>query len=174
MARLSERELVCVEVLVGKGRSLRQVAKELGVDESTLRYRLGRRRAGAVDGRTKQSEACPPFEDAIAKWIEAQDWSGQGERPASVRGLYDDLVRDHGFSGSYKSVVRFVRRRAPAPAVRPARRGEARPVEARLAGRRARVTEVVLSPCEAVAAALRHRPPPRFRSPDADRASLRH
>ena len=102
---------MCAEVLVGKGRSLRQVAKDLGVDESTLRYRLGRRRAGAVDGRTKQSEACAPFEDAITKWIEAQDWSGQSERPASVRGLYDDLVRDHGFSGSYKSVVRFVRRR---------------------------------------------------------------
>lgn len=127
MAKLSERDLVCAEVLVGKGRSLRQVAKDLGVDESTLRYRLGRRRAGAVDGRTKQSEACAPFEDAIATWIEAQDWTGQGERPASVRGLYDDLVRDHGFSGSYKSVVRFVRRRAPFPAVRPARRVETRP-----------------------------------------------
>jgi transposase len=127
LSKLSERELVCAEVLVGKGRSLRQVAKELDVDESTLRYRLGRRRAGAVDGRTKQSEACAPFEDAIRKWIEAQDWSGQEERPASVRGLYDELVRDHGFTGSYKSVVRFVRRRAPAPSVRPSRRVESRP-----------------------------------------------
>ena len=127
MAKLSERELVCAEVLVGRGRSLRQVARDLGVDESTLRYRLSRRRAGAVDGRTKQSEACAPFEDAIAKWIDAQDWSGQAERPASVRALYDDLVRDHGFTGSYKSVVRFVRRRAPAPAVRPSRRVETRP-----------------------------------------------
>jgi transposase len=127
LSKLSERELVCAEVLVGKGRSLRQVAKELGVDESTLRYRLGRRRAGAVDGRSKQSEACAPFEDTIRKWMEAQDGSGQGERPASVRGLYDDLVRDHGFSGSYKSVVRFVRRRAPAPSVRPSRRVESRP-----------------------------------------------
>ena len=43
MARLSERELVCAEVLVDKGRSVRSVAKELGVDESTLRYRLKRR-----------------------------------------------------------------------------------------------------------------------------------
>jgi transposase len=127
VAKLSERELVCAEVLVGKGRSLRQVARDVGVDESTLRYRLRRRRAGAVDGRTKQSEACAPFEDAINAWIEDQDWSGLGDRPESVQLLYEKLVREHGFSGSYKSVVRFVRRRAPTPAVRPARRVETRP-----------------------------------------------
>ena len=127
MAKLSERELVCAEVLVGKGRSLRQVARDLGVDESTLRYRLRRRQAGAVDGRTKQSEACAPFEDTITAWIERQDWSGLGDRPESVQLLFEKLVREHGFSGSYKSVVRFVRRRAPAPAVRPSRRVETRP-----------------------------------------------
>lgn len=60
MAKLSERELVCAEVLVDKGRSVRSVAKELGVDESTLRYRLRRRAEGAVDGRARQAEACAP------------------------------------------------------------------------------------------------------------------
>jgi transposase-like protein len=44
VSTLSERELVCAEVLVGKGRSLRQVARDLGVDQSTLRYRLSRHR----------------------------------------------------------------------------------------------------------------------------------
>jgi transposase-like protein len=46
VATLSERELVCAEVLVTEaGRSVRAVASDLGVDESTLRYRLKRPRA---------------------------------------------------------------------------------------------------------------------------------
>ena len=40
MAKLGLRELVCAEVLVlEKGKSVRSVARDLGVDESTLRYR---------------------------------------------------------------------------------------------------------------------------------------
>jgi hypothetical protein len=41
MAKLGLRELVCAEVLVlEKGKSVRSVARDLGVDESTLRPRL--------------------------------------------------------------------------------------------------------------------------------------
>jgi len=127
VAKLSERELVCAEVLVGKGRSVRSVAKELGVDESTLRYRLQRRAAGALDGRAQQPEACAPFEDEIQAWIERQDWDGESGRPESVQSLYETLVAEHGYVGSYKAVVRFVRRRAPQPTVRPVRRVETRP-----------------------------------------------
>jgi len=124
---LSERELVCAEVLVGKGRSVRSVARELGVDESTLRYRLKRREAGATDGRALQVEACAPFEDEILAWIERQDWDGESGRPESIQSLYETLVAEHGYVGSYKAVVRFVRKRAPAPKVRPVRRIETRP-----------------------------------------------
>ncbi len=46
MAKLSERELVCAEVLVAKGmKSIREIAGDFGVDESTLRYRLKKRPA---------------------------------------------------------------------------------------------------------------------------------
>lgn len=127
MARLAERELVCAEVLVGKGRSVRSVARELGVDESTLRYRLQRRAAGARDGRSLQPEACGPFADVIEAWIARQDWDGESGRPESIQSLYETLVAEHGYVGSYKAVVRFVRKRAPAPAVRPIRRIETRP-----------------------------------------------
>jgi len=127
VAKLSVRELVCAEVLVGKGRSVRSVAKELGVDESTLRYRLERRAAGAVDGRTQQAEACDPFKDVIESWIKRQDWDGERRRPESIQSLYELLVSEHGYAGSYKAVQRFVRRRAPAPKVRPVRRIETRP-----------------------------------------------
>lgn len=36
-------------------------------------------------------------------------------------------MAEHGYVGSYKAVVRFVRKRAPAPKVRPVRRIETRP-----------------------------------------------
>lgn len=127
MAKLSARDLVCAEVLVGRGRSVRGVAKELGVDESTLRYRLQRRAEGASDGRAQQAEACAPFEGVIEAWIARQDWDGERERPESIRSLYEHLVGEHGFVGSYKAVQRFVRKRAPAPKVRPVRRVETRP-----------------------------------------------
>ncbi len=127
MARLSERELVCAEVLVGKGRSVRSVAKELGVDESTLRYRLQRRRAKAVDGRSRQPEACDAVADVIEAWIARQDWDGESARPESIKSLYEDLVAEHEYVGSYKAVLRFVRRRAPPAKLRPVRRVETRP-----------------------------------------------
>ena len=130
MAKLSVRELTCAEVLVvEKGKSVRSVARDLGVDESTLRYRLARRRDGAVDGRSLQVEACAPFESVIQAWIDRQPWgaSSAKDRPEPVKALYEQLVAEHGFSGSYKSVQRFVRRRAPVPAVRPVRRVETRP-----------------------------------------------
>ena len=129
MAKLGERDLVCAEVLVGNGKSVRSVAKDLGVDESTLRYRLARRRKGAVDGRTQQAEACAPFEDVIRAWIDRQPWDSTDglDRPESIKVLFEQLVGEHGYSGSYKAVQRFVRRRAPAPQVRPVRRVETRP-----------------------------------------------
>jgi transposase-like protein len=71
VAKLSERELVCAEVLVTEaGKSVRAVASDLGVDESTLRYRLRRRREGAVDGRARQPEAATAFRDVIEAWVE--------------------------------------------------------------------------------------------------------
>jgi transposase len=127
MASLLEADLICAVVLVGKGRSVRGVARELGVDESTLRYRLKRRFEGAVDGRSKQVEACEPYWAVIEAWICRQPWNEEGKRPEAVKVLYESLVAEHGYSGSYKAVLRFVRRRAPVPPVRPLRRVETQP-----------------------------------------------
>ena len=44
-----------------------------------------------------------------------------------MRLLYELLVAEHGFTGTYKSVLRYVRRRTPRPAIRPIRRVETRP-----------------------------------------------
>ena len=127
MAKLSERDLVCAEVLMGKGKSVRSIATDLGVDESTLRYRLKRRAEAAVDGRQQQPSACDAHSGVIDAWIARQDWSGVSGRPESMKSLFEFLVAEHGYAGSYKAVQRFVRKRAPVPAVRPVRRVETRP-----------------------------------------------
>ena len=128
MAKLGLRELVCAEVLVlEKGKSVRSVARDLGVDESTLRYRLQRRAEGAVDGRKGKREACDGVAGVIEAWIERQPWDSERERPESIKSLYETLVTEHGYGGSYKAVQRYVRRRAPVPKVRPVRRVETRP-----------------------------------------------
>ena len=46
---------------------------------------------------------------------------------SSVQSLYDLLVNQHGYRGSYKSVLRYVRRRMVKPKVRPFRRVETAP-----------------------------------------------
>jgi transposase len=125
MAKLRERDLVVMDVLREKGWSTRAVARELGVDESTLRYRIARREAGVVDGRSRQAEVCGPWAAVIVSWIEEQQSSEQ--RPNAVRLLYDDLVERHGYEGGYKAVLRYVRRRMAPPALRPIRRVETKP-----------------------------------------------
>jgi transposase len=114
-----------MDVLRAKGWSTRAMARELDVDESTLRYHIGRREAGAVDGRSRQEEACAPWDGVIGSWIVEQ---GDGDgRPEAVRLLYDELTVRHGYEGSYKAVLRYVRRRMAPSKLRPIRRVETKP-----------------------------------------------
>ena len=62
MTKLREKDLVCAQVLTAEcGHSVRSAAQELGVAESTLRYRLQRRAEGVEDGRRRQPEAVRPM-----------------------------------------------------------------------------------------------------------------
>lgn len=125
MAKLSAEDVMAAKVLVDRGRSIRSMARELGVDESTLRYRLKRVREGAEDGRRHQPEACAPWAERIAEWMRAQEGKA---RAAPVKELYDELVAsEEDFTPCYKSVVRYVNRRRPLPKVRPCRRVEVKP-----------------------------------------------
>ena len=126
MAKLQERDLVVMDALREKGWSTRAVARELGVDESTVRYRIRRREGEAEDGQRRQPEACADWGGVIGGWVEAQQ-AGDGGRPESVRRLYEELVERHGYEGSYKAVLRYVRRRLAAPRLRPIRRVETKP-----------------------------------------------
>ena len=127
MSKLKEQELMCAEVLREKGQSVRAVAAQLGVDESTIRYHLSRRASGQEDGRRFQEEACEPWAPVISAWISRQPWDDPRTRPEPIKALYEQLVATHGYRGSYKAVVRYVRRRAPRPKLRPIRRVETAP-----------------------------------------------
>jgi len=128
MAKLREKDVMAAETMKEHGQSVRSLARALGVDESSLRYRLKRRREGAEDGRRRQAEACSGLADVIERWLSDQaERVAVGRRPEGVVSLYEGLVSEHGFEGSYKSVLRYVRRRQGRPRIRAKRRVEVRP-----------------------------------------------
>lgn len=55
MAKLGKAHLMTIQVLHRTGEPVLQIAKRLGVDESTVRYHLTRMSTGVTDGRTKAS-----------------------------------------------------------------------------------------------------------------------
>lgn len=127
-AKLGDRELVCAEVLVEKGTSVRQVAGQLGVDESTLRYRLDRLTSGAVDGRKDKPEICDEHSEYIGAWLQDQSERALAKKRCdSVLSLFEVLKNERNFTGSYKAVQRYVGRRRQRPKLRPKRRVETRP-----------------------------------------------
>jgi transposase len=124
MTKLKERELMCADVLQENGISNREIARKLGVDESTIRYRSKHRQDRIVDGLNRQASVCDPYKKMIEKWMSDQS---NVDRPESIRSLYEELVIHHDFMGSYKAVVRYVRRNAAKPKTRPIRRVETVP-----------------------------------------------
>jgi transposase len=122
--RLRREEVVTIRVLAGKGEPKRKIARTLGVDESTVRYHLERMAKGARDGRKDKAFKASAWAGPIEAWFSAR--SG-GDRPPNVLELHEYLVAEHGYDGSYKSVLRYVRSRYPRPRIRTYRRVETPP-----------------------------------------------
>lgn len=123
-SRLRREDLVTTRVLAEKGEPQSQIARVLGVAEGPVRYPLRRAAAGAHDGcRDKPFKA-----EAVAEVIAAR-FARQGARarPVDVRDLYEPLQAEHGYAGSFRSVVRYVGARSPRPALRTYRRVETPP-----------------------------------------------
>jgi transposase len=129
MARqLKPEEIVTLKVLKQRGQSNTRIAQALGVCEGTVRYHA--RRADQPDGRLNKTRKADALAEAIAHWvgIEQPAAAGQGSpRPVNVHALHDWLCQEHGYRGSYKSVLRFVRATYPRPKLRPFRRVETPP-----------------------------------------------
>jgi hypothetical protein len=79
------------------------IARTLGVDEKTVRYRLARLREPRPDRRRKAFVA-EALAEVIGAWVERHEGRG-----LKVAALYDHLVVEHDYRGSYKSVQRYVR-----------------------------------------------------------------
>lgn len=128
MGKLTEEEIVTIRVLQSKGETNSTIAQRLDVTEGAVRYHLRRAADPAPDGRAK------PFlieqrglEAVVERWWEDEEARCGAERPPSVLALHDYLVAEQEYSGSYKSVRKYVRARFAAPRQRPFRRIETPP-----------------------------------------------
>ena len=112
------------------GTSVRQLARQLGVTEGAVRYRLKQLEGGPrEDGRTKQTTALDDYVAAvevIQEELEDGRLTGEG-RPCQALTIFEILVRDHEYTGSYQAVVRHLRRKHGKPKVRAFRRVETPP-----------------------------------------------
>jgi transposase len=122
--KLTPEEIVTLCTLKQKGQSHSQIAQTLGVTEGAIRYHL--RRQGQPDGRKDKPCKADKLATVIDTWL-SQASSAAAARPTNVQGLFEWLCLEHGYHGSYKSVLRYVRRRYPAPRLRPFRRVETPP-----------------------------------------------
>ena len=122
--RLSEEEVVTIRVLAGKGQNHCEIGRVVGVSEGTVRYHLRRAAEGAVDGRSQRAYQAA----SMAAVIAGRHAERKGRcRPLNVLELYEHLVAEYGYEGTYRSVLRYVRAHYPRPQRRTYRRVETVP-----------------------------------------------
>ncbi len=117
MARLRRDQVMIAQEMVARDVPVRQVARQLGVDESSLRYRLGRT-LDAPDGRQERPSVLDGWDarvDAVLARFDDPRLRGAGEAAVDTTVVHAVLQRDFGFRGSYQSVRRYLMRRFPAP-----------------------------------------------------------
>ncbi|HZD71686.1 MAG TPA: IS21 family transposase [Actinomycetes bacterium] len=122
--RLRREEIVTIGVLAEKGQNHCKIARALGVTEGTVRYHLKRAASGARDRRRDRPYEAESVAAAIGVWF--ADRKGQ-RRPVNVRELWEHLVGECDYRGSYRSVLRYVRSHYPKPKIRTYRRVETPP-----------------------------------------------
>ena len=122
--RLKREEVMTIQVLHERGLSNRAIGRQLDVDERTVRYQLKREVEGRPDGRRDKPFRAEALAGVIARWMEEAE---QPDNGVNLQVLYERLVHDHDYAGSYKSVQRYVRARFPQPKLRTRRRVETPP-----------------------------------------------
>lgn len=126
-AKLRQEEVVTITVLSEKGQSNAEIARTLGVTEGAVRYHKRRKASGARDGRKNKTMRASSVRRGIEQWMEEEAFRSGSTRPGNVRRLFEWLVEEQGYGGSYRSVLRYVRRQWPRPKLRPLRRVETPP-----------------------------------------------
>lgn len=116
MARLRRDQLMIAKEMVARSVPVRQVARQLGVDESSLRYRLGRT-VDVPDGRQERPSVLDGWEarvDAVLARFDDPRLRGEATAAVDTTVVHGVLQREFGFTGSYQSVRRHLSRRYPA------------------------------------------------------------
>ena len=128
MAKLTKEEIVTLQVLHVKGESNRSIARRLQVTEGTVRYHLRRQAATTSDGRKKQTLIEKlGLTEVVRHWWQTQVDVLPANRSPNIHGLWQHLIHEHQYPGSYKSVTKYVRSTFSKPRLRPFRRVETPP-----------------------------------------------
>ena len=122
--RLRAEEVLTIQVLAEKGQANTAIARALGVTEGNVRYHVRRVAAGATDGRGPKPFAAESHAAVIEGLVER---GRQASRPVNLREMFEQLVHEHQYPHSYKSLVRFMRRKYGKPKIRTYRRVETPP-----------------------------------------------
>jgi transposase len=129
MARLRQEHLMVAREMVDRDVPVRQVARDLGVDESTVRYHLARPE-DAPDGRRERASVLDGWTERITAVLQRfADPRVGGDAMDRVEAsvVHGVLRREFGFPGSYQSVRRHLARHYPARPTRAVRRVETPP-----------------------------------------------
>lgn len=118
MARLRKEHVMIAREMVERDVPVRQVVRDLGVDESTLRYHLGRSPT-ATDRRKDRASALDGWQerlDAVLTRFADPRVGGDALDRVEASVVHSVLRREFGFAGSYQAVRRHLQRRfAPVP-----------------------------------------------------------
>jgi transposase len=110
-----------IKTLARKGMAHREIARQLELNEATVRYHLKRIALGTQDGRALQRRLAADFDAWIESWRESM---GSVANSAALHGW---LVTECGYPGSLRSLQRYLAERYPAPRIRTRRRVETPP-----------------------------------------------
>jgi transposase len=128
VAKLSKDAIVTIQILNQHGESHCGIARRLRVSEGTVRYHLKRAAMAAIDGRDKESLIVQRgLAEVVRAWWTAESEALPEGRPPSGEALWEFLRLEHAYSGSCKSVRKYLRAHFPRPKLRPFRRIETPP-----------------------------------------------
>jgi transposase len=123
-----KEEIVTMEILRRQGETNQAIALRLGITEGAVRYHLKRLAQKTKDGRSKRSLIeQSELAQVVEHWWKDQVEQLAKDRAPNVTELWTFLSDNYRFSGTYKSVQKYVQKHFPRPPKRPFRRVETPP-----------------------------------------------
>lgn len=120
-----KEEIVTMDILRRQGETNQAIALRLGITEGAVRYHLKRLAQKAEDGRAKLSLIAQlELVEAVDHWWKEQLAQLPKDRAPNVKELWTFLSDNYHYTGTYKSVQKYVQKRFPKPPKRPFRRVE--------------------------------------------------